>query len=363
MQNTPLGNIGTDIEMRLFGDKVGEDVMPTDPSLLSPGVMDGEASSLPRLSLAPEFVGLGPWHNAEPFTLASLEGKVVLVDFWTYSCINCIRTLPYLQGYWEKYGVMNEDGTIDLDATPFVLLGVHTPEFVFEKSEANVADAIERHGLTYPTAQDNDYQTWRAFENRFWPAKYLIDAEGSVRYRHFGEGAYEETDEAIASLLAEIGVSVEDGAVTEQRDGERRDQTPELYVGERSWPAFFNAEGDPSPGEDIAYDAPEDLPLHRYGLEGTWRLSDDEERQVLVSEEGSIHLRFLGSEANLVLGLEEGADPVEAEVIMDGNVTETFTIDRNDLFVLFTGDYGEHRLTLRLKGSGVAAYAFTFGSR
>ena len=144
---------------------------------------------LPTLTRAPELAGLGPWHNSQPFTLESLRGKVVLVDFWTYSCINCIRTLPYIQGYWTKFK----------DTGKFVLIGVHSPEFAFEKLERNVSAAIARHGLTYPIAQDNDFKTWNAFANRYWPAKYLIDADGYIRYTHFGEGGYEETDAAIQS--------------------------------------------------------------------------------------------------------------------------------------------------------------------
>jgi thiol-disulfide isomerase/thioredoxin len=173
-ENTNLNSFGNGIEDALFAPM--------------------QEDRLPKIVRAPEFIGLGPWHNSEPFTLASLKGKVVLVDFWTYSCINCIRTLPYMEGYWQKFKDM-----------PFVLLGVHTPEFVFEKDKQNVADAIKRHGLTYPIAQDNDYGTWSAFANRYWPAKYLIDADGYIRYTHFGEGGYDETDLAIQSLLKELG--------------------------------------------------------------------------------------------------------------------------------------------------------------
>ena len=126
--------------------------------------------------------------------MASLKGKVVLVDFWTYSCINCVRTLPHLTKLWSQFR--------DL---PFVIVGVHTPEFAFEKSPENVADAIKHHGLGYPIAQDNDFATWQAFNNRYWPAKYLIDAQGVIRYTHFGEGEDEATDLAVRSLLGELG--------------------------------------------------------------------------------------------------------------------------------------------------------------
>ncbi len=348
LERTPLGAWEARLQERwipmdAFDAILGEQSRTPPPSVRTP--------DLPKLVRAPEFQGLGPWHNSEPFTLESLRGKVVLVDFWTYSCINCIRTLPYIQGYWEKF-----------KDKPFVLLGVHTPEFAFEKLEKNVADAIERHGLTYPVAQDNDFGTWRAFANRYWPAKYLIDAEGYIRYTHFGEGSYEETDEAIESLLAEMGVEMEDGESVEGVEGveRRRDLTPETYLGERSWPALGNGARLPTE-EVVQYEAPEELALHKYYLVGEWQMRD-RERQVLLSDEGEIRMKFLGGEMNLVLGLEEGAKSVEADIEVDGEFSKTITIDKNDLFNLFTGEYGEHEMILRIHGAGVAGYAFTFGS-
>ncbi len=180
---------------------------------------------LPRLGPAPEFAGLAPWYNSPPLTLASLRGKVVLVDFWTYSCINCVHTLPHVEASWTRY-----------QKAPFVLLGIHTPEFVFEKSPQNVAAAIQRHGLTYPIAQDNDYATWNAFGNRYWPAKYLIDGEGIIRYTHFGEGGYEATDLAIRSLLAELGRRPSGpGVGGDAPAAPARDRSPETYLGVRGW--------------------------------------------------------------------------------------------------------------------------------
>jgi cytochrome c biogenesis protein CcdA/thiol-disulfide isomerase/thioredoxin len=334
--NTSFGSFGNRLEEQLFGQDMPES---------SPFAMQ-----LPKIVRAPEFAGLGPWHNTEPFTLADLKGKVVLVDFWTYSCINCIRTLPYMEGYWQKYKDM-----------PFVLLGVHTPEFTFEKSEKNVAAAIKNHKLTYPIAQDNDYATWTAFANRYWPAKYLIDADGYIRYTHFGEGDYDETDMAIASLLKEIG-STATGALIGADAEERttRDRSPETYIGERSWPAFINADGDPDDAVHT-YAAPAELPLNRYALSGDWQLVDGE-YQVLRSAEGSISYHAVGTEVNLVLGLEDGVTSVKADVMVDGKKTQTITIDRYDLFTLYTGDYGEHRIDLVIHGKGVRAYAYTFGS-
>ncbi len=195
-EHTSFGSLASSLEDRLVGKRLSA----ASAGARQPGADPADAvhppglPQLPRVGPAPELAGLAPWYNSPPLTLASLRGKVVLVDFWTYSCINCVHTLPHIEDYWTRY-----------QNAPFVLLGIHTPEFVFEKSPQNVAAAIQRHGLTYPIAQDNDYATWNAFGNRYWPAKYLIDGEGIIRYMHFGEGGYEDTDLAIRSLLAELG--------------------------------------------------------------------------------------------------------------------------------------------------------------
>lgn len=343
--HTMFGDFGSTLEQMLF---------PIDSPSGSGAVSSSsgmQPSSLPKIIRAPELTGLGPWHNAEPLTMAGLKGKVVLVDFWTYSCINCIRTLPYVQGYWDKY---KDTGT-------FVLLGVHTPEFTFEKSEKNVAMAIKEHGLTYPVAQDNDFGTWSAFANRYWPAKYLIDADGYVRYTHFGEGDYEETDKAIESLLAEIGVTSSGAAVTQTSTPRAGGPvTPETYLSSRSWPALGNSVGEPSDKIVTYPKEPAEIEQNKYYLTGMWQLVDDES-QTLRSEKGEIRMRFRGGEINLVLGLEDGAKPVKAEVMVDGKDAGTLIVDRHDLFNLFKGDYGEHDVILTLTGKGVQAFAFTFG--
>ncbi|KAF1052421.1 MAG: Protein DipZ [Burkholderia gladioli] len=141
---------------------------------------------------APELTGIDHWLNGPPQTLASLRGKVVLVDFWTYTCINCIHTLPHVEAWYEKYRSQGLE-----------VIGVHTPEYPFERSTANVSEAVDRFGLTYPVAQDNAYATWRAYGNQYWPAFYLIDRSGKIVYRHFGEGDYDQTEAEIAKLLAE----------------------------------------------------------------------------------------------------------------------------------------------------------------
>jgi cytochrome c biogenesis protein CcdA/thiol-disulfide isomerase/thioredoxin len=344
LDNTSFGDIGTRIEDKLFGEDREESMLTPMPSAdASP-----DLPKLPRISRAPELASAGPWHNSDPLTLADLKGKVVLVDFWTYSCINCIRTLPYIQGYWDTF-----------KDKPFVIIGVHTPEFVFEQDPGNVEDAIKRHGLTYPVVQDNDFGTWNAFANHYWPAKYLIDADGYIRYTHFGEGAYDETDKAIRSLLGEIGVDTSDMPVTEDVQGGGGDRSPETYLGARSWPALINAQDDPS-DETVTYTAPASLPLHGYALVGDWKLEDGE-RQVLQSDTGEIRMHWEGGEINLVLGPGSSTEFPTGEVLMDGTTIKTITIDHDDLYNLFTGEAGDHELVLKLKGKGVEGYAFTFG--
>jgi cytochrome c biogenesis protein CcdA/thiol-disulfide isomerase/thioredoxin len=352
--NTDYGTLGTEIEEKLFG----ESVSPPLPVQLNLDILQKSSSSslikssiqsaLPFLLKAPELASAGPWHNSVPLTLAGLRGKIVLVDFWTYSCINCIRTLPYLQGYAEKY-----------QDSPVVILGVHSPEFIFEKSEKNVQDAIKRHGLTYPIVQDNDFGTWKEFDNHYWPAKYLIDAQGTIRYTHFGEGNYEETDAAIASLLKEMGIQPSEKILQEETVQPRRELTPETYIGSRSWDSLGNAKGNPT-YDILSYSAPATPLLHRYYLDGQWQLVDDE-HQVLRSAEGSLTIRALAGEVNLVLGIENNAAPVKAEVFVDGSLFKRFSIDRHDLFTLYKGDYGEHTIVLKIHGKNVSAYAYTFG--
>lgn len=346
IDNTPFGDLGTKLEEMFIGDAF-------EPDASSGSALPPDGMKLPKIIRAPEWTAIaeGPWHNGAALTAEDLEGKVVLIDFWTYSCINCIRTLPYIEGYWQKYK----------DTGKFILVGVHTPEFAFEGVPENVREAMERHNLTYPTVQDNDYAVWGSFANRYWPAKYLIDADGYVRYTHFGEGDYEETDEAIASLLQEIGVDTAGMPIMADPEAEaRRDRSPETYLGERSWPALQNAQGDPS-GDIVSYVAPQSLQMNRYALVGDWQVIDGEQ-QTLRSDTGEIRMRWVGDEINLVLGLADGVSSAEAEVWIDGVMTKKFLIDRHDLFELYVGEYGEHDLMLRITGAGAEAYAFTFGS-
>ena len=293
------------------------------------------SSGLPELGEAPEFAGVTRWLNSPPLTLRGLRGRVVLIDFWTYTCINCLRTLPYLRAWDERY---RDRG--------LTIVGVHTPEFGFEQDPGNVRDAIARNRLRYPVAQDNDYGTWDAWGNRYWPAKYLIDAAGQVRYVHFGEGDYEETEQAIRSLLASPGAPA--GRQAGEVPGEA---TPETYLG------AARAEGWVTPPRAGVHDYPgaSKLPSDRFALEGRWSV-DDESAEAVSS--AALSARVHGKSVYLVLGSDE---PARVDVVVDGEHERTVTVDGQRLYTLMKRPRpGEHELTLKFD-PGVTGYAFTFG--
>ncbi len=315
---------------------------------------------LPRLGMAPEFTGTQQWFNTEngaPVSIASEieQGNVVLIDFWTYTCINCLRTIPYLTAWDDEY---RDDG--------LTIVGVHSPEFPFEKEASNVEDAIADTAIEYPVVQDNELATWSAWGNQYWPAKYLIDAEGQVRFTHFGEGSYEETEEAIRSLLAEAGD--EDLGDVAQATAESADsgvRTPEVYLG------ALRAEGwvEPVRPGKTTFDspAPGDLGLNDFAYDGTWEIDEDAGTAVARA---SINLRFQAKNVFLVLGADKG--PAEVEVLLDGKPISdgdagedvrggSVTVSRQRLYRLAElPDAGDHTLSLRFE-RGVSGYAFTFG--
>ncbi len=320
------------------------------------------ATSLPVLGTMPGFAGIVSWLNSGPLDASGLRGKVVLVDFWTYSCINCIRTLPYVTGWYEKY---RGDG--------FVVIGVHTPEFGFEKDADNVRRAVARFGIRYPVALDNFYGTWNAYHNAFWPADYLFDAEGRLREVHFGEGDYGKTERAIRSLLAEARLLRGSVAVTAPAGNVdfSRIRSPETYIG------YSRARGFSSPeavGPDRArrYTAPPDLGLNAWALRGEWTVGG--ERAVLDAPGGGVRFRFEAPRLNLVMGergpgsdalvLLDGA-PLPAalrgaDVGPDGRVVVRDSRLYN-LVRLAPDDRGSHVFEIDFGSPGVALYAFTFG--
>jgi cytochrome c biogenesis protein CcdA/thiol-disulfide isomerase/thioredoxin len=222
----------------------------------------GKASGLPVLGRAPEFVGNEHWFNTpgdRPLTLRGLRGHVVLVDFWTYSCINCIRTLPYLKAWDQRY---RKDG--------LTIVGVHSPEFPFERDPGNVEEAIERNGLRYPVAQDNELRTWEAYANQYWPAEYFIDARGRVRYVHFGEGEYGEKEKVIRELLAEAGDRVgRPMSGARGIEAEAGVTTPETYLGAARAERFTNPKLSPGLHD---FSVPAEVPENEFAYRGPWRI-------------------------------------------------------------------------------------------
>jgi thiol-disulfide isomerase/thioredoxin len=256
--------------------------------------------------IAPEFTGIEAWLNSQPLTMESLRGKVVLVDFWTYSCVNCLRTLPYLNSWDEKY---RDKG--------LVIIGVHTPEFEFEHDQSNVRMAISKYGLKYANALDNGYQTWTAFQNHFWPHKYLIDQEGVIRHEQIGEGGYQETEAMIQKLLAELGTKAEMQStyVPESEIETRKIGTPEIFLGlEKS--EFQGNEEMPVLNKTIIYKPPQTTEENRFYLVGPWAV-DKESAKFIGGVEGGLLLRYTARNVNIVSGAN-GSEPVLAEIELDG---------------------------------------------
>jgi thiol-disulfide isomerase/thioredoxin len=325
-----------------------------------------------QLKLAPELTKISGYINSEPITLGDLRGKVVLVDFWTYSCINCIRTIPYLNAWYEKYA---DDG--------LVIVGVHTPEFEFEKDYNNVKGAVERFGIDYPIAQDNEKQTWNAYENRYWPRKYLIDSEGYIRYDHIGEGAYAETEKVIQSLLSEHtehsggGVNFTiDQTISNPESTQNvnfgRINTPELYFGyQYAREPLGNSEGY-KPDQIVKYTIPDDTNIvpNRIYLAGEWKNNAD--HMELQSEVGHIVLSYSAKAVNIVAGgsgkmriLEEdnnNSHPDDSSRGTDVSQDSTVKINGQRLYnVVMHEEYGNHQIAIDVVCRGFQIYTFTFG--
>jgi cytochrome c biogenesis protein CcdA/thiol-disulfide isomerase/thioredoxin len=327
---------------------------------LRPGRAAALASTMPAASALadegpfPGFPGGTAWLNTRALTPASLRGKVVLVDFWTYSCINCLRSLPYVRAWRNAYH--NRD---------FVIVGVHTPEFAFEKDLGNVKKAVRELDVAYPVVLDNDYSIWNAFNNEYWPAHYLIDAQGRIRYHHFGEGNYDETERAIQTLLAQRdGITasqptrvVASGAEREADGSDMR--SPETYLGSARTRGFA---GNPVPAK---------VELNHWALNGKWNVGA--ERIALDAVPGRIVYRFHARDAHLVLGSSSG-EPIRFRVTLDGKAPRENagtdvdangygTVRENRLYQLVRqqGAITDRTLTIEFFERGVQAYAFTFG--
>ena len=350
---------------------------------------------------SPDLRQTGGWVNSEPFTLDEMqeEGKVVLIDFWTYTCINCIRTLPYLREWHEKYA---DHG--------LVILGVHTPEFAFEREYDNVVEAVGKFELEYPIVQDNEFGTWRAFNNRYWPAKYLIDHNGNIRYSHFGEGAYDETEMKVREILTEAGFDVSGVAVSSDPGPSRAEgaraatieesQTRELYAGyERNYGALMAQQMPPyvrhveyyeAPDVEVLYEDPGEHVNHFLYLNGLWLNTLESLVHARETEdyEDYIALKFYGTSVNVVMspevqgeGEESGSlgDPYQVRIYLDdGPVPEEqagkdimydsegnsfVSVDESRMYFLVNKEeFGGGELRLSSNSPDFTVFAFTFGS-
>jgi cytochrome c biogenesis protein CcdA/thiol-disulfide isomerase/thioredoxin len=321
----------------------------------TPATPSTAAMDLPNLGPAPELVGINHWINSEPLTLKALRGKVVLIDFWTYSCINCIRTLPYVTDWYNKY---KDQG--------LVVIGVHSPEFAFEHETPNVEAAAKQIKIVYPIAQDNDFATWQAYNNQYWPAEYFIDAKGNLRHTHFGEGNYAESEKILQALLAEAGKPVQADLTQGTTVEFSQQQTPETYVGLARQGHFASPEPD-MPMQSLPYTLPSELPLHAFAVTGHWDFQSEFAQETEAGDQLVLH--FYAKDVYLVMSSDQ---PVTAKVSLaqgdtlnhseDLNARGQITVGAARLYHLVKLDRsGEGMVTLQFDQPGVRAYAFTFG--
>jgi thiol-disulfide isomerase/thioredoxin len=313
----------------------------------------------------PSLAGATEWLNSEPLTEADLRGHVVAIDFWTFTCINWIRTAPYRRAWDEKY---RDQGLI--------VIGVHTPEFPFEEDVDSIRASIEERRIAYPVAVDSDYGIWNAFANRYWPALYVADAKGAIRFHHFGEGAYDESERAIQDLL-DVPRSPENDLVVVDLDGVEAPadwdtlQSPETYLGSERG-ELFASPGGAAWDEPRSYNTPSSLRLNTWALSGEWTVGRKAAR--LNEAGGHLSYRFRARDLNLVMGPAQREQPVRFRVRIDGappgaargvdvdELGEGTAADRR-LYQLVRqpGDVDEHTFEITFLDAGVEAYVFTFG--
>jgi thiol-disulfide isomerase/thioredoxin len=340
--------------------------MAGNPPPPAHGQPEVQAEGFPDEGGMPSLSGAVQWLNSPPLTPEALKGKVVVVDFWTYSCINCLRSIPYIRAWAEKY---QDQG--------LVVIGVHTPEFAFEKNVDNVKKAVADLKINFPIAIDNDYAIWRAFKNRYWPADYFIDAQGRIRDHSFGEGDYAASEHVIQRLLTKAGeTNVSGGLVAVNASGAEAAsdtddiRSPETYIG------YARAENFVSPGGAVkggphVY-AVGKLQLNEWGLSGDWTIGD--ERAVLNRQEGSVIYRFHARDLHLVLGSAREGNPVRFRVTIDGappgdkhgadvdaDGQGVVTGQRLYQLVRQNGAITDHTFEIQFLDPGAEAYAFTFG--
>jgi cytochrome c biogenesis protein CcdA/thiol-disulfide isomerase/thioredoxin len=322
---------------------------------------------LPVFGPSPSIDGAVAWLNSPPLSVAGLKGKVVVIDFWTYSCINCLRSIPYVEAWAQRYAGQG-----------LVVIGVHTPEFAFEREEANVRKAVKDLGVTYPVAIDSKWTIWNAFHNNYWPAHYFIDAEGRLRYEHFGEGAYDKSEEVIRRLLAERDGHAVAGALAQVRAGGVQEApdfaamaSPETYLGYAKAQRFSSVTA-MRKGRAAAYVAPADLKLNQWALSGRWKVS----REFAASEAkgASIAFRFRARDLHMVLGPARQGEKVRFRVLIDGHAPGAdhgLDVDANGdgaiggqrLYQLLRqrDAKGDHQFEIEFLDPGAQAFTFTFG--
>lgn len=318
---------------------------------------------------APDFAGISRWINSEPLKMEQLKGKVVLVDFWTYTCINCIRTLPYLKEWDKKY---RNQGLI--------IVGVHTPEFEFEKKYENVLKAVNDYQIKYAVAQDNNYTTWSSYQNRFWPHKFLVDIDSYIRYDHIGEGNYEETEKMIQELLKERmerlnrkdGINESISKPPEAVESEfRKIGTPEIYFGYQFARGNFGYDG-VKPESAAEYSLPRNPYKNYVYLSGKWKNNAD--NMELIGDDGEILLIFEAKKVNIVAGSENQSRAnifLDNDKVNEKNKGFDVEIQNNEsiaginefrLYNLASAEeYGDHIIDIHVSGKGFRIYTFTFG--
>lgn len=314
----------------------------------SPSRSTQATTSLRDLGPAPELTGLTGWINRQPVILAELRGHVVLVKFWTYTCINCIRTLPYVQTWYDKY---HHQG--------FEIIAVHTPEFAFEKIPANVQRAVTDFKITYPVALDPNYATWNAYENRYWPAKYFIDARGRLRYIHFGEGKYDESEKVIQELLREAGQTVSVPLGQAGASPFRIGQTSETYFG-LARAERFRSDQALAIGQ-TAYTVSQDLAPQTWAFQGDWTVNEEHST---AGKSSRLTLQVQAKEVYVVMsGVETAPQPVN--ILIDGSGATQLSVagaagEQTIYRVANFSSFGSHRLELEFPNGGVSLYAATF---
>jgi cytochrome c biogenesis protein CcdA/thiol-disulfide isomerase/thioredoxin len=285
---------------------------------------------------APEITGINTWINSDPLTIKSLRGKVVLVDFWTYSCINCVRTLPYVEKWYETY---KDKG--------FVVIGVHAPEFSFEKVPENVQKAVKERNVTYPVAMDNDLATWQAFNNQYWPASYFIDRDGNVRREHFGEGEYMDNEATIRTLLGEDASSIDSTVKSEVVVPITRTQTPETYLGAAREERFVKDGGN--------------LSNNQWNVSGSW--SQDKENLISVGNDAVLRIRVSAKKVFLVMSPAQSGSFASIEVSLNGVKKPEVMVGKPDIYTIINESNYQEGALLELKvPSGMKLNAFTFES-